>query len=75
MLVNTDLAAPNIAPVSATALLLVADVSAEELSLLVPVGTGPLHGAPPTPTADQGALGARRTLTKVTHRLTRVDNI
>ena len=52
---------------SATALLLVADVGAEELSVFVPVGTQLLHGAPPTPATHQGALGARRTLTKVTH--------
>ena len=72
---STNLAAPDVAPVSATALLLVADVSAEELSLLLPVGTGFLHSAPPTPTAHQGALSTRRTLTKVTYRLTSVDGI
>jgi hypothetical protein len=73
--VKSDLAAPDIASVSATALLLVADMSAEELSLLVPVGTRLLHGAPPTPAAHQGALGAGRALAKVTHRLTCVGDI
>ena len=72
---HSDLAAPNIAPVSATALLLVADMSAEKLSLLAPVGTRLLHGIPPTTTAHKGALSARRALTKVTYRLTCVDDI
>ena len=74
-LMHTNLAAPDIAPVSTTDLLLVADKSAEELSLLVSVGTRLLYGAPPTATAHQSALCAGRTLTKVIHRFTCVDDI
>ena len=50
-MMHTNLTAPDIAPVSTTGLLLVADMSAEELSLLVSVGTRLLYGAPPTATA------------------------
>ena len=67
------LAASYVAAMAATALLLVADVATDILSVLAQVGTGLLNRVTSTATLYGRALSAGGTVAKVTDRLARVD--